>query len=135
MRNRNVDASSLNRRTEYIAAPPDRVNEGFLVPLQFRAKPVDVHLDDVGRAFPVGFPQTAEHRARDDLAGVRISISRMLNRSRQVDVNAARRDARVSPDRGVSGPTSMLMVGLMVERRLAASTRAKSSVIANGLTR
>src|ERR1700730_4940700 len=45
-----------------------RIVESFV---QFAAQPVDVHLDHVGRAFPIGFPQVfAEHAARDYLTRV-----------------------------------------------------------------
>src|SRR5947208_2323380 len=60
------------RRSKNIAAPPDGLNQGLLAgALQLAAQPVDVHLEHVGRAFPVGLPEMfAHHLARDDLAGV-----------------------------------------------------------------
>src|SRR5690242_2628390 len=54
-------------------APPSYGLDGRsgVVPVQLFANPVDVDLDDVRGAFPVGFPQVlAEHLARHHLPGV-----------------------------------------------------------------
>src|SRR5260370_39694766 len=71
-RNRSVEQNSLTRCTESIAASSHGVDQRLLgAALQLGAEPIDVHLDDVGGAFPVGLPQAlAQHFAGDDLAGM-----------------------------------------------------------------
>src|SRR5271165_6425814 len=75
-RKRSVEKISLSRGAKGIAASSHGVDQGLLGAavgtfIEFGAQAIDVHLDDVGGAFPVGFPQAlAEHLARDDLAGM-----------------------------------------------------------------
>src|SRR6266540_3419281 len=91
-RNRSVADSSLIRCTENIAAPSNGVNQRLLgAALQLGTEPIDVDLDDVGRPFPVRFPQAfAQHGARDDLAGMAHEhFENAELRWRQVNVHAA----------------------------------------------
>src|SRR6516165_11603860 len=95
-RNRNVEKSSLNRCTESIAASSDRMNQRlFGAALELGPEPIDVYLDDVGGAFPVGFPQAlAQHLACDDLAGVAHEHFQDAELGRgKIDFHAAARDA------------------------------------------
>src|SRR5438132_1533070 len=55
-RKRRVRNTSL-RRSKDIAPSPHGLDRGIDAgPLQLAAQTIDVHLDDVGRAFPVCFP-------------------------------------------------------------------------------
>src|SRR5947207_248259 len=62
----------LSRCAESITASSNGVDERFLVAaLELGSEAIDVNLDDVGGAFPVGFPQAfAQHFACHDLAGM-----------------------------------------------------------------
>src|SRR6516225_2060143 len=65
---RNIALTCSNR----IAAPPHRLDRRVLEKLlKFVAQPVDVDLNHVGGAFPVGLPKVlAEHAPRHHLPGV-----------------------------------------------------------------
>src|ERR1041385_1388833 len=63
--------SSLNRANG-IAAASHGLNERFGHEfVELVAEPIDMHLDDVRRSFPIRFPEVlAKHLAGDDLPGV-----------------------------------------------------------------
>ena len=64
-REHEVRPRGRSRGLEQITAAADRLNQRLVeTTIHFTAQAVDMHLDDVRDAFPIGFPQVlAEHLA------------------------------------------------------------------------